>query len=495
LSRTKQAAFEIPYFWKLMSKENSAGNRKPSNQKPAHGKYRRLLIAFWILLLSPVVGMILLILGIALFADLPDIEQLQNPENSQATVIYSADGKELGRFYAENRVNVKFKDIDPDVIHALVATEDERFYSHSGIDLRGLGRAVGRFGRDGGGSTITQQLAKMQFHHDAEKLSFMERVFQKFKEWIISVRLERLYTKEEIVALYLNKYDFNYNAVGIKSAAKVYFSTSADSLTVDEAAVLVGMCQNPSKWNPILNPNDAVTRRNVVLMQMHKNGYLTRAQYDSLKAKPITVRFAPESHNEGLAPYFREYLRDNFLKKWCTEHLRPDGKPYNLYRDGLRVYTTVDSRMQKYAEQAVEQHMAELQGQFNVELKRKKNAPFSRMMKQEEITQVMNTAKKRSDRYRRMKEAGASDSEIDKAFKTPRRMTVFSWKGDKDTTMSPIDSIRYYKSFLQTGFMGRRHRFPPLQIRSREGRKTPGRIDVQTIRLCACDPGRLFAMR
>ncbi|HLG03227.1 MAG TPA: transglycosylase domain-containing protein, partial [Bacteroidia bacterium] len=338
-----------------MQKENSTSGSK------SRLKFRRLLIWFWLLIMAPVIGLFLFIGGIALFADLPDIAQLQNPESNLATVIYSSDRKELGRFYAENRVNVKYKNIDKDVIEALIATEDERYHNHSGIDVRGLGRAVLHLGREGGGSTITQQLAKMQFHRDAEKLSFTDRVFQKFKEWIIAIRLERLYTKEEIIALYLNKYDFNFNAVGIKSAAKVYFSSSQDSLTTGEAAVLVGMLQNPSRWNPILNPNDALTRRNVVLSQMKKNGYLSESRYDSLRNLPIAIRYNPESHNEGPGPYFREYLRDNFLKKWCSEHLRPDGKPYDLYRDGLKVYSTIDTRMQSHAEAAVDEHMVNLQ--------------------------------------------------------------------------------------------------------------------------------------
>lgn len=442
-----------------MAKENSDEKTKPEKSaKPQKKKYRRLIRIFWILLLTPVIGFIGLVLGIAWFADLPDVEQLQNPESSLATVVYSSDGKELGRFYAENRVNVKYKDIDPDIIHALIATEDERYFEHSGIDGKSLGRVVVKTvaGGDrsaGGGSTITQQLAKMQFTKDAENVSIWERGYQKLKEWVIAVKLERLYTKQEIAALYLNKYDFNFNAVGIKSAAKVYFSTNQDSVKIEEAAVLVGMCQNPSKWNPILNPKNALTRRNIVLGQMAKNGYITDKQLDSLKQIPIDVKFNPESHNEGLAPYFREYLRDNFLKKWCSEHLKPDGKPYDLYRDGLKVYTTIDTRMQKYAEEAVDEHMTNLQAEFNKTLKNKRNAPFSWRVTKDEISNIMNSAKKRSDRYKRLKKAGASDAEIDKVFSTPVEMTVFSWKGDIDTTMSPMDSIRYYKSFLQTGFM------------------------------------------
>jgi penicillin-binding protein 1A len=434
------------------SKAEKPGKAEKSG-KPKR-KYHRIVRIFWILLLTPLLGFLGLLGGIAMFADLPDIEQLQNPESNLATVVYSSDDKELGRFYAENRVNVDFNEIDPDVIHALIATEDERYYEHSGIDARSLGRAVAKFGNGGGGSTITQQLAKMQFHQEeAQRATFTERVYQKLKEWIISVRLERLYTKEEIVALYLNKYDFNYNAVGIKSAAKVYFSASQDSLKIEEAAVLVGMCQNPSRWNPILFPENALKRRNLVLFQMVRNNFLSKAEYDSLKVLPIEVRFNPESHNEGLAPYFREYLRDNFLKKWCSEHLKPNGKPYDMYRDGLKVYCTIDTRMQEHAEHAMEKHMADLQKSFDATLKKKKNRPFSWKVKQDEIDQIMNSAKKRSDRYRKMKKAEMSDAEIDKAFNTPVKMSVFSWKGDIDTTMTPLDSIRYYKSFMQTGFM------------------------------------------
>lgn len=447
-----------------MADENPAEKPAPKPSKKGSDisskkKYKRLIRLFWILLLTPVIGVIFLVLGIAMFADLPDIEQLQNPESNLATVCYSSDGKEIGRFYLENRVTVQYKDIDPDVIHALIATEDERYYEHSGIDGRSLGRVffktlAGGDRSSGGGSTITQQLAKMQFHgREAEHATKTQRAYQKLKEWIIAVRLERLFTKDEIIALYLNKYDFNYNAVGINSAAKVYFSTTSDSLKIEEAAVLVGMCQNPSRWNPMIYPDSALKRRNVVMYQMMRNNFITQAQYDSLKALPVVVHFNPESHNEGLAPYFREYLRDNFLKKWCSEHLKPNGKPYDMYRDGLKVYTTIDSRMQQYGEEAVAEHMADLQKDFEKELKNKRNRPFSYKVNKEEITQIMKSAKERSDRYHHMDKGGASQAEIDKAFNTPVKMTVFSWKGDKDTMMTPMDSIRYYKSFLQTGFM------------------------------------------
>ncbi|HTF04917.1 MAG TPA: transglycosylase domain-containing protein [Bacteroidia bacterium] len=438
-----------------MAEEKSSERNSEKESPKKKSKLRKYIVrVFWFLFLTPIVSFIALMLGIAWFSDLPDVEELQNPESNQATVVYSSDGKELGRFYAENRVNVQYGEIDQDVINALVATEDERYFEHSGIDARSLVRAIVKMGKGGGASTITQQLAKMQFHQEeSQTANFFERVFQKLKEWIIAIRLERLYTKEEILALYLNKFDFTYNAVGIKSSSKVYFSTTPDSLATEEAAMLVGMCQNPSRWNPIRFPESALKRRNVVLYQMEKNGFLTRAEYDSLKEIPLKTRFNPETHNEGLAPYFRQYLRDKYMKKWCAEHLKPNGEPYDLYRDGLKIYTTLDSRMQLYAEESVTQHMTDLQDQFNKSLAKKKNAPFSYKVKQDEIASIMNSAKLRSDRYIRMKKGGASEEEIDKSFTTRIPMSVFSWHGDIDTVMSPMDSIRYYKGFLQTGFM------------------------------------------
>lgn len=438
-----------------MAESKNTGEKPAGKTGSGKSKLKKYAVRiFWFMFLTPILGFIAIMLGIAWFSDLPDVEELQNPESNQATVVYSSDGKELGRFYAENRVNVAYKDIDEDVINALIATEDERYKEHSGIDARSLVRAIVKMGKGGGASTITQQLAKMQFHQEeSQTASFGERVFQKLKEWIIAIRLERLYTKEEILALYLNKFDFTYNAVGIKSSAKVYFSTTADSLKVEEAAMLVGMCQNPSRWNPIRFPENALKRRNIVLFQMEKNGFLTKEQYDSLKTLPLVTKFNPETHNEGHGMYFREYLRDNYLKKWCAEHLKPNGQPYDLYRDGLKIYTTIDSRMQVYAEEAMTQHMTDLQGQFDKALKNKKNAPFSWKVKPDEIENIMNSAKKRSERYKNMTKAGASEEEIEKAFVTPTDMTVFSWKGDIDTTMTPLDSIRYYKGFLQAGFM------------------------------------------
>jgi penicillin-binding protein 1A len=426
----------------------SAGKGKQNNNK-------KFIIGFWLLFGGPVVALLLFVLCIRLFSDLPNTEELQNPKTFLATEIYSSDMKVLGKFYAENRTNVKFKDISPNVINALVATEDARFYDHSGIDLRALGRAV--FGAatgssaSGGGSTITQQLAKMLFPR--EDLSKFELVLRKFKEWIIAVKLEREYTKEEILAMYLNKFDYVNNAVGIKSAAQIYFATTPDSLRIEEAATLVGMAKNPAYFNPNRFRERAEGRRNTVLQQMEKYGYLTKTQLDSLQQIPLKLSFHPEDHNEGLAPYFREYLRDVFLKKWCAENRKPDGKKYDVYRDGLKIYTTIDSRMQRYAEDAVSEHLRVLQAQFEKELQKKRNAPFAWNVNKEEIASILRQGMKRSERYRVLKQAGMTEPEIVKNFEQKIEMTIFTWKGQQDTLMSPKDSIRYYKGFLQSGFM------------------------------------------
>jgi penicillin-binding protein 1A len=417
--------------------------------------HRRFVIWFWLLFGGPVAGILVFVMCIRAFADLPDTEELQNPKTFLATEVYSSDMKVLGKFYAENRTNVKFKDISPNVVNALVATEDARFYDHSGVDIRALGRAI--YGAltgssaSGGGSTISQQLAKMLFPR--EDLSKFGLLIRKFKEWIIAVKLEREYTKQEIIAMYLNKFDYVNNAVGIKSAAQIYFGTTPDSLRIEQAAVLVGMAKNPAYFNPNRFHDRAEGRRNTVLQQMEKYGYLTKQQSDSLQKIPLELRFRPEDHNDGLAPYFREYIRDVFLKKWCEEHRKPDGSKYDVYRDGLKIYTTIDSRMQRYAEEAVAEHLKELQASFDKELVKKKNKPFAWNVNKDEIKSIMTQGMKRSERYRVMKKAGSSDEQIEKAFATPIKMTIFSWKGEIDTTMSPMDSIRYYKGFLQTGFM------------------------------------------
>jgi penicillin-binding protein 1A len=426
-----------------------------SVEKAKKQDYKKFVIWFWILLAGPILGILLFVLSIRIFADLPNTEELQNPKTLLATEVYSSDMKVLGKYYAENRTNVKYKDISPNVVNALIATEDERFFDHSGVDVRALLRAIyGALTRQssaGGGSTISQQLAKMLFPR--EDLRGMKLVIRKMKEWIIAVKLEKEYTKQEIIALYLNKFDYVNNAVGIKSAAQIYFNTTPDSLKLEQAAVLVGMAKNPSYFNPNRFHERSEGRRNTVLAQMKKNGFITESQLDSLQKIPLKLVFRPEDHNEGLAPYFREYLRDVFLKKWCEENPKPDGKKYDIYRDGLKIYTTIDSRLQRYAEEATLQHMKDLQAQFFKDCKQKKNAPFAWNVTKDEIQSIMNSAMKRTDRYRILKKAGLNDEAIRKNFNTPVEMTLFTWQGEKDTTLSPWDSIRYAKYYLQAGFM------------------------------------------
>jgi penicillin-binding protein 1A len=426
-----------------------------SAEKAKTNNYKKFIIWFWILFAGPVVGLLLFVTGVILFSDLPNTEELQNPKTLLATEVYSCDMKVLGKYYAENRTNVKFNEISPNVVNALVATEDARYFNHSGVDIYSLGRAISGplLGRSntGGGSTITQQLAKMLFPR--EDLHGFSLILRKIKEWVIAVKLEREYTKEEIIAMYLNKFDYVNNAVGIKSAAEIYFGTTPDSLRQEQAAVLVGMAKNPAYFNPNRFHDRSEGRRNTVLQQMLKYKYLTKEQCDSLQKIPMRLSFHPENHNEGLAPYLREYIRDVFLKKWAEENPKPDGTKYDVYRDGLKIYTTIDSRMQRYAEEAVKEHLTELQASFNKELKKKKNAPFAWNVNKAEIEGLMKQGMKRSERYRILKKAGMSEEAIMSVFKTKVAMTVFSWNKEVDTTMSPWDSIRYYKGFLQTGFM------------------------------------------
>ncbi len=412
----------------------------------------------WLVIWAPFIVLFFLVtlISLELFVDLPSVEELQNPKSNLATVIYSSDMKTLGKYYAENRVNVKYYELDQDLVNALVATEDARFNEHSGVDARAIGRAV--FGaltghsNSGGGSTLSQQLAKMMFPR--QKLNKPKMVLQKLKEWVIAARLEKNYTKDEILALYLNKFDFLNQAVGVKSAAQIYFNRTQDSLEIQQAAMLIGMAKNPSLFNPIKKADTTLHRRNVVMMQMVVNGFLTKEKYDSLKKLPLGIIYHPEDHNDGPAPYFREYLREYFLKTWCAKHINPEtNKPYNIYRDGLKIFTTIDSRMQKYAEEAVNEHMTDLQKQFTKECKTKKNAPFAWNVNQQQIDNIMMSSMRRSDRYRMLKDSGLSKEEILANFKKPVKMTVYSIRGDIDTTMSPWDSIRYYKSFLHTGFI------------------------------------------
>ena len=407
----------------------------------------------WAIAMMPILFLASFIIYLTLFADLPSLEELENPRSNLASEIISSDQKVIGKYYIENRTNVSFNQISPNVVNALIATEDARFYKHSGVDVRALGRAISGAlsGREssGGGSTITQQLAKMLFPR--ENLNKVQLVLRKFKEWVIAVKLERNYTKNEIIAMYLNKFDFINNAVGIKSAARIYFNTTPDSLKIEQAAMLVGMAKNPSLFNPKRKPDNALTRRNVVLNQMAKYKYITPEQCEKYKKIPLKIKFTAEDQNEGLATYFREYLRD-YMKKWCKEHKKPDGSNYNLYKDGLKIYTTINSKMQRYAEEAVKEWLTELQGKFFNHWKGRKNAPFYQM-NDEEAQKLLTQAMKRSERYRVLKERGLSDSEIKATFMKPVETKLFSWKGEFDTVITPWDSMRYCKYFLQTGFM------------------------------------------
>ena len=419
---------------------------------------------------------------------MPPIEELQNPINRYATQVYSADGKLMGtwNYNKENRIMVDYAQLSPNLVKALVATEDARFYQHSGIDFIALGRAIikrGIFGQKnaGGGSTITQQLAKQLYSSTAH--SVMERVLQKPIEWVIAVKLERNYTKDEIITMYLNYFDFLHNAVGIKTAAATYFGKDPSNLTINEAATLVGLCKNPSYFNPVRNPERCRDRRNVVLMQMVKEDYLSEDDYRKYSAEPLALNFHVSDHKDGVAAYFRDFLRRYMMAKkpersmypswnylryhmdsiyweedplygWCNKNRKKNGEPYNIYTDGLRVFTTIDSRMQKYAEQAIDEHVVKyLQPAFDKENRRKPTAPFSNALSPEQVKSILMRSVKQSERYRVMKEAGASEEEINRSFHTPTKMSVFTYHGEVDTTMTPIDSIRYIKSFLRCGFM------------------------------------------
>ena len=452
---------------------------------------RKLFVYFlWTLLFVTVIGVAGAFYAIdkGWIGYMPPIEDLQNPINRFATQIYSADGKIIGtwNYNRENRVMVDYSNLPPSLVQALIATEDARFYDHSGIDFIALGRAIvkrGLLGQKsaGGGSTITQQLAKQLYSEHAS--TTLERVLQKPIEWVIAVQLERNYTKDEIITMYLNYFDFLHNAVGIKTASDVYFSKEPKDLTVTEAATLVGLCKNPSYFNPVRNPERSRERRNVVLQQMVKEGYLSEADYEKYSAQPIELKFHTADHKEGLAVYLREYLRRYMTAKkpdrslyaawnmvsyyndsinwesdplygWCNKNKKRNGDAYNIYTDGLKIYTTIDSRMQAYAEDAVFQHVAKyLQPAFTAENKKKKNAPFTAHLSPDQVQSILNRNMRQSDRYRALHESGASEEEIRRSFHTPVRMSVFTYHGSVDMTMTPIDSIKYYKSFLRSGFV------------------------------------------
>lgn len=418
-------------------------------------KYSKYVRFIWVAFGLAILG-VLAIFGAAslgLLGQMPDFRQLENPKTNLATQIISADNTVLGKFYFnDNRTPISYDEIPTSMIDALIATEDERFYSHSGIDFRGTARALFYLGSKGGGSTITQQLARQLFT-GVRSRNKLEAIVQKIKEWVIAIRLERRYTKNEIVAMYLNIYDFNYNADGIRSASSIYFSKTPDQMSLSESAMLVGMLKNSSLYNPLRRPELVRKRRNIVYQQMLRNQLISQKQKDSLSALPIEIDFNPQSHREGIATYFRAYLQ-KFMRSWIANNPKEDGSSYNLYLDGLSIYTTIDSRLQTYAEQAMGAHMSTLQKEFFRQNTEEFNptAPFLEV-KEDEIESIMEQAKRRSERWRKMKLQGLDEENILASFEEPTEMQVFGWGGDIDTVMTPTDSIRYYKHFLRAGMM------------------------------------------
>ena len=416
--------------------------------------FKKYIKRFWIFIGSGMALILLLFLSASwgFFGALPTFEELENPQKNLATEVISADGVTLGKYAFQNRTPVGFKELPDNLVNALIATEDERFYEHSGIDFRGTARAIVKMGKGGGASTITQQLAKNLFN-DGGSSNTLERLIQKVKEWIVAVKLERQYTKNEIIAMYLNTQGFLFNAIGIRSASRIYFGKEPKDLDIQESAILVAMLKNPRQFNPNreISKKKSLTRRNVVFAQMTKNKYITAQEKDSLQKLPLKINFTPESHNDGLATYFREYLRA-YLKKWVKNNPKPNGELYNINRDGLKIYTTIDSRMQQYAQEALYEHMANLQDYFHKEHKKNEQAPFYDL-EDEQIELIYTRARKNSDRFKRLKKAGKSEKYIDSVFKAKAPMKVFSWKGEIDTIMSPNDSIKYYKFFLRSGLL------------------------------------------
>lgn len=453
---------------------------------------KRLYIKiFWLLyfLILISVSLLFYLVSNGSLGFMPSFEELENPKSNLASEVISSDQQLLGKFYIENRTFVDFDELSPFLVNALIATEDYRFHEHSGIDVKALFRVmVGVItgNSQGGGSTISQQLAKNLFPRDTVK--YDSKIFKianlatvKFKEWVTALKLERNYTKDEILVMYLNTVTFGSQTFGIKSAAKTFFNVSPDSLKLEQAALLIGLLKAPTKYSPLLNPDNAIKRREVVLSQMNKYGYISEEEYDSLRVLPFGLSFQVQDHKQGLATYFREYLRmiltankpeyskyssidkfiedslewtENPLYGWCNKNVKPDGSPYNIYKDGLKIYTTVNSKMQKYAEDAVYDHLGKsLQKVFDSEQKGRSKAPFAWNVSETQITQMMESAMKRCDRYRNHKKAGLENDSIVKIFNTKVKMKVFSWKGEKDTIMTPLDSLRYYKGYLRASFM------------------------------------------
>lgn len=432
-------------------------HKKGKKNSGSEARLKRFKKILWGGLATGIVLAVLLFFLIekGVFGELPTFEDIENPESSVATEIISADGETIGKIWKnENRSPVKFEELSPYLVDALIATEDERFRKHSGIDVRSTVRAVVFLGSRGGASTLTQQLAKQLFTKNASQ-NKIERIIQKFQEWIIAAQLERSYTKDEIITMYFNTYDFLYNAYGIKNASLTYFNKLPSELTIEEAATLVGMAKNPILYNPIRNPENSLARRNTVLGQMKRNGMLTEQQLDSLRALPLQTDFRMQTHTQGIAQYFREYIRE-IVPEYLENVRKPDGSPYSLSRDGLRIYTTLDSRMQRYAEEAVNEHLSNLQKVFDYGQQANPMRPFYHITRAQ-ADAIMNAAVKRSDRYRALKAQGASEAEIRQSFQTKEKMTVFCWENGRPSTreveMTPMDSIRYYKSFLNAGFL------------------------------------------
>jgi penicillin-binding protein 1A len=424
------------------------------NSKQFWDLFRKTQIVFW----SAIVVVILFFIGVnyGMLGAMPDLEAIQNPRSAVSTTIYSSDYEVLGSYFTENRIEISYEELSPFLVQGLVSTEDKRFYDHSGIDLKGLFRAVvftGLLGRDaGGGSTLTQQLAKNLFHEDFMRAGVLRRMIQKLKEWVLAAKLERTFTKQELINLYFNTIGFGYNSYGIKTAAFTYFYKTPKELNPEEAALLVAMLNGPSFYNPRLHPERAKERRNLVLRRMKEAGYLTEGKFMSLAAKDIKLNFHNPDYREGSGTYIREYVRQE-LKNWCEKNLKPDGSKWNVYEDGLRVFTTIDSRMQKYAEASMQEHLAILQEAYFKDWKGREPWKFGSRAKPDLLEKMM----KQSERYQSMKADGKSDAEIKKAFETKVPMTVFSWHGERgsnlDTLMSPLDSLKYFLQIIQVGFI------------------------------------------
>ncbi|MEL0244930.1 MAG: transglycosylase domain-containing protein, partial [Flavobacteriaceae bacterium] len=415
--------------------------------------YKFQIFIFWFIFSLGIVTMygVFYLASIGKFGEMPDFRQLENPKTNFASEIISSDNQILGKYYFnDNRTPVDYDEINIETVNALIATEDERFYSHPGIDLKATVRAIVFLNTRGGASTISQQLARQLFV-GVRSRNILQAIGQKIKEWVIAVELEKQYTKEEIITMYLNIYDFGYYGDGIKSASNIYFSKEPIDLKIEESAMLVGMLQNSSLYDPIRRPEITKKRRDLVLMQMAKNNYISEKDKDSLQNIPLELNYTPQSHRQGLATYFRSYLR-GFMKDWTENNLKKDGSKYNLYVDGLKIYTTINSKMQRYAEESVKEHMINLQKEFFIQNDTVSSAPFTDLEEDQEEA-IMKRAMRRSERWRKSKLAGKTNDEIEESFNVPTNMNVFTWDGDVDTLMSPIDSIRYYKHFLRAGMM------------------------------------------